>query len=141
MREEVIRRLTDELRKSRSPNDKIVIISEIQSLEACRRKTYPGHFAFDQVNGDNDPTASMTSALLISSIDKRIPFTPLTQAERIEIFKLAKRGLFHRCGEASKAGMSNADLRSALEKSLGLFGGSGSPNGPSVAASGAGFRI
>jgi hypothetical protein len=69
------------------------------------------------------------------------PSPPLTQAERIEIFKLATRGLVHRYGEQFKAGMSDADLRSALAESLGLFGGSGSPDGPSVAYSGAGFRI
>ncbi len=69
------------------------------------------------------------------------PSPPLTQAERIEIFKLATRGLVHRYGEQFKAGMSDADLRSALAESLGLFGGSGSPDGPSVAYTGAGFRI
>jgi hypothetical protein len=69
------------------------------------------------------------------------PSPPLTQAERIEIFKLATRGLVHHYGEQFKAGMSDVDLRSALAESLGLFGGIGSPDGPSVAYTGAGFRI
>jgi hypothetical protein len=66
---------------------------------------------------------------------------PLTQAERVEIFKFATRGLVHRYGERFKIRMNDADLRSALAESLGLFGGSGSPDGPSVAYTGAGFRI
>jgi hypothetical protein len=69
------------------------------------------------------------------------PSPPLTQAERIEIFKLATRGLVHRFGEQFKAGMNDAELRSALETSLGLFGGSGGPDGPSVSHTGAGLRI
>ena len=69
------------------------------------------------------------------------PSPPLTQAEKTEIFKLATRVLLHRYGAQFRAGMSDDDLRSALAESLGLFGGSGSPDGPSVAYSGAGFRI
>jgi hypothetical protein len=69
------------------------------------------------------------------------PSPPLTHAERTEIFKLATRGLVHRYGDQFKAGMINADLRSALEETLGLFGGSGGPDAPSVAYTGAGVRI
>jgi hypothetical protein len=69
------------------------------------------------------------------------PSPPLTQAERIEVFRLATRGLVHRYGEQFKAGMNEAELRSALETSLGLFGGSGGPDGPSVSHTGAGLRI
>lgn len=69
------------------------------------------------------------------------PSPSLTPAERIEIFKLATRGLVHRYGAQFKAGMTDAELRSALAESLGLFGGSGGPDGPSVAFTGAGLRI
>jgi hypothetical protein len=69
------------------------------------------------------------------------PSPPLTQAERIEIFKLATRGLLHRYEEQFKAGMSDAELRLALAETLGIFGGSGGPNSPSVSFTGAGLRI
>jgi hypothetical protein len=69
------------------------------------------------------------------------PSPPLTQAEKTEIFRLATRGLVHRYGGQFKAGMSDADLRSALAETLGLFGGSGGPNSPSIAHTGAGLRI
>jgi hypothetical protein len=69
------------------------------------------------------------------------PSPPLTHVERTEIFKLATRGLVHRYGDQFKAGMTDADLRSAMAEALGLFGGSGGPDGPTVAYTGAGFRI
>jgi Protein of unknown function (DUF3768) len=55
-RKEVIRRLNDELRTSRSPNGKIVMTSGIQSLGAVAiAKLVQAIAAFDQFNGDNDP--------------------------------------------------------------------------------------
>jgi Protein of unknown function (DUF3768) len=55
-RKEVIRRLNDELRTSRSPKGKIVMTSGIQSLGAVAiAKLVQAIAAFDQFNGDNDP--------------------------------------------------------------------------------------
>lgn len=66
---------------------------------------------------------------------------PLTDADRIEIFKLATGSLVHWFGDRFTTGMTDHELASALEISLGIFGGSGGPNRPSIVFTGSGLRI
>ena len=65
----------------------------------------------------------------------------LTQAERAEVFRLATRSLMTRYEDELAAGMSDAELKEALEKVLGIFGGSGGPGRLGVTFTGSGLRI
>ncbi len=69
------------------------------------------------------------------------PSLPLTSLERIEVFKLATKGLVKWYGNSFASGMSDAELKVALEQVLGIFGGSGGPGRLSVCFKGAGLRI
>ena len=66
---------------------------------------------------------------------------PLNQRERIEVFKLATKGLVNLYGDRFASGMSNAELKAALEQVLGIFGGSGGPDRLSVCFKGSDLRI
>ncbi len=69
------------------------------------------------------------------------PTNPLTRQECIEVFKLATSGLVKRYGDRFASGMSDAELKVALEQVLGIFGGNGGPDRPSICFKGAGLRI
>ncbi len=69
------------------------------------------------------------------------PTDPLTRQERIEVFKLATAGLVKRYGDRFASGMSDAELKAALDQVLGIFGGCGGPDRPSICFKGAGLRI
>ena len=66
---------------------------------------------------------------------------PLTEADKVMIFKLATASLPRRYGETIKSGMSDEDLSNALQSVLGIFGGSGGPGRPSISFTGSGLRI
>ena len=66
---------------------------------------------------------------------------PLSEADRVMIFKLATASLPKRYGEAIKTGMSDEELSNALQSVLGIFGGSGGPDRPSISFAGSGLRI
>lgn len=66
---------------------------------------------------------------------------PLSEADKIEVFKIATRSLVEWFGDGIKAGMTNQNLAIALEASLGIFGGSGGPGQLNVAFTGSGVRI
>ena len=66
---------------------------------------------------------------------------PLTQADKVLIFKLATKGFADRNRDAIVRGMLDEELRSALEFSLGIFGGSGGPGRPSISHKGSGLKI
>lgn len=66
---------------------------------------------------------------------------PLTNADRLEIFRIATGSLVHCHGEKLKSGMTDAELEAALANTLGIFGGSAGPGKPSVSFAGAGLRI
>ncbi len=70
-----------------------------------------------------------------------LPDKPLSNEDRIEVFKIATRSLVHRHGDKFKVGMSTEELEHALEKSLGIFGGSGSIDRLNVSHKGAGLKI
>ncbi len=65
----------------------------------------------------------------------------LSRKGRIEVFHLATKSLLRRYGDRFKSGMSDEELRSALETCLGIFGGSGGPDRLSVAYRGSGLKI
>lgn len=65
----------------------------------------------------------------------------LSEADRLEIFRIATRGLVHWHGDQMKSGMTDAELEAALVTSLGIFGGCAAPGKPSVSFAGAGLRI
>jgi hypothetical protein len=69
------------------------------------------------------------------------PPRPLTKADEIEVFKLATKGLPQHCGDRLKTGMTDTELKSALENTLGIFGGSGGPKRLSITFQGAGLKI
>ena len=66
---------------------------------------------------------------------------PLTEADKVMIFKLATASLPRRYSDAINAGMSDEDLSNALQSVLGIFGGSGGPGRPSISFTGSGLRI
>lgn len=66
---------------------------------------------------------------------------PLTEADKLEIFRIATRSLVHWHGDQMKSGMTDPELEAALETSLGIFGGCAAPGKPSVSFAGAGLRI
>ena len=65
----------------------------------------------------------------------------LTEADKIEIFKLATRGLQKRYAEQIRSGMTDGELDAALASVLGIFGGSGGPDRFSISHAGNGLRI
>lgn len=69
------------------------------------------------------------------------PAVPLSQADRLEVFKSATSGLMRHCGGKQQTGMTDAELGAALEMTLGVFGGSGGPDKLSVTFQGAGLKI
>jgi hypothetical protein len=60
----------------------------------------------------------------------------LTAEDKMEVFKIATRGLVHHFGDQFEAGMTDKELRAALEVALGIFGGSGGPDCLSVSYKG-----
>lgn len=66
---------------------------------------------------------------------------PPTEAEKEMIFRKATASFQVRYAAAIEKGMSDADLEAALNSVLGIFGGSGGPDQPSIAFSGRGLRI
>jgi|GEM_PF-1134061 len=66
---------------------------------------------------------------------------PLTEADKVMIFKLATASLPRRYGDAIEAGMSDEELSNALHSVLGIFGGSCGPGRPSISFAGSGLRI
>ncbi|MEM5471931.1 hypothetical protein WNZ14_09370 [Hoeflea sp. AS60] len=66
---------------------------------------------------------------------------PLSEADKEMIFRKATSGFPLRFKEEIENGMSDADLKTALESVLGIFGGSGGPDQPSIAFAGTGLRI
>ena len=69
------------------------------------------------------------------------PFEPPSRQERIEAFNLATKGLVKLYGNCFASGMSNTELKAALQNVLGIFGGSGGPGRLSVCFKGYGLRI
>ena len=65
----------------------------------------------------------------------------LTQTERAEVFRLATRSLVNWYADEMGAGMNDAELKAALERALGIFGGSGARGCLHVTYTGAGLRI
>ena len=65
----------------------------------------------------------------------------LTEADKVMIFKLATASLPRRYGNAIKSGMSDEEVSNALQSVLGIFGGSGGPDRPSISFAGSGLRI
>jgi hypothetical protein len=66
---------------------------------------------------------------------------PLSEADKEMIFRKATAGLPLRYAAAIETGMSDAELDTALKSVLGIFGGSGGPDQPSIAYAGSGLRI
>lgn len=69
------------------------------------------------------------------------PFEPLSRQERMEVFNLATKGLVKLYGNRFASGMSNKELKAALQNVMGIFGGSGGPGRLSVCFKGPGLRI
>jgi hypothetical protein len=67
--------------------------------------------------------------------------TRLTEAEREAIFRIATGGFAKRYESRIAAGMTDSELHDALAEALGVYGGSGGPDKPSVEFTGAGLRI
>ncbi len=65
----------------------------------------------------------------------------LTEADKVMIFKLATASLPRRYSQAIKTGMSDEELATALQKVLGIFGGSGGPGRPLISFAGPSLRI
>ena len=74
-------------------------------------------------------------------MENHSPSPPLTNAEKLVVFKLATQSFPKRYAEAIKVGMTDEELESALKQYLGIFGGSGGPNRLSVAFQGSGLKI
>ena len=66
---------------------------------------------------------------------------PFTEADKELAFRLATRSLPRRYAEQIKTGMTDAQLEEALKEVLGIFGGSGGPDRPSITFTGSGLRI
>lgn len=66
---------------------------------------------------------------------------PLSEADKEMIFRKATAGLARKYAEAIENGMSDTELEAALKSVLGIFGGSGGPDQPSIAYAGSGLRI
>ncbi len=66
---------------------------------------------------------------------------PLSQSDRIEVFRIATRSLVYWHGDKFKDGMTDKELEAALVSSLGTFGGSGSRDRLYISFKGAGLKI
>lgn len=66
---------------------------------------------------------------------------PLTEADRLEVFRIATQSLVTWFAADIETGMTDQQLAKALESSLGIFGGSSGPDRLSVAHTGSGLRI
>ncbi len=66
---------------------------------------------------------------------------PLTEAEKAEVFHMATRALPERHKKQIRAGMSDAELTSALEAVPGIWGGSCGPGRLNVIHQAVGLRI
>jgi hypothetical protein len=66
---------------------------------------------------------------------------PLSESDKIMIFKLATASLPRRHGDAINSGMSDEELSNALHSILGIFGGSGGPDRPSISFAGSSLRF
>ena len=69
------------------------------------------------------------------------PDRPLSEADKEMVFRKATVGLPRRYAAAIENGMSDAELETTLKSVLGIFGGSGGPNQPSIAYAASGLRI
>ena len=67
--------------------------------------------------------------------------TSLSRADRELIFREATKGFVHRYGDRFAGGMSDGELWKALQEVLGIFGGSGGPDRPSITYQGSGLKI
>ena len=65
----------------------------------------------------------------------------LSPSDRELIFREATKTFVHRYSDRFQDGMSDGELWRALQESLGIFGGSGGPDRPSVTYQGAGLKI
>lgn len=65
----------------------------------------------------------------------------LTQADKAMIFKLATASLPRRFADQIKQGMTDEELEAALKDVLGIFGGSGGPDRPSITFTRSGLKI
>ena len=66
---------------------------------------------------------------------------PLSEHDRLEIFRIATKGILKRYAKEIAKGMTDGELKLALEDVLGIFGGSGGPDSFSVTFTGYGLRI
>ncbi len=66
---------------------------------------------------------------------------PLSDVDRVEVFRIATSGFERRYGHRIAEGMTDEELEKALSEVLGIFGGSGGPDRLSVTFKGAGLRI
>ena len=73
----------------------------------------------------------------MARLDKR----PLTETDKERFFKIATASLSNRCAKEIGGGMTDDQLADALNATLGIFGGSGGPDRPSVSFTGSGLRI
>jgi len=69
------------------------------------------------------------------------PARSLSEADRVEVFRIATKGFERRYGHRFAEGMTNKELDNALTEILGIFGGSGGPNRLSVTFKGSGLCI
>lgn len=69
------------------------------------------------------------------------PVQELSREDKEVIFRQATRSLVHWYGDRFENGMTDYELTSALEHALGIMGGSGGPDIPSVTFKGAGLKI
>ncbi len=65
----------------------------------------------------------------------------LSRHDKCEVFRLATRGFASRYQNRFAEGMDDNELENALKNSLGIFGGSGSPNRLSITYQSAGLKI
>lgn len=66
---------------------------------------------------------------------------PLSPTDRLAVFKEATKGFRKRHQHQIKVGMADDELKTALEMTLGIFGGSGGPDRLSISFQGAGLKI
>ena len=66
---------------------------------------------------------------------------PLSDADRVEVFRIATSSFQRRYGHQFAEGMTDEELEKALAEVLGIFGGSGGPDRLSVTFKGSGLRI
>lgn len=74
-------------------------------------------------------------------MENHSPSPPLSNAEKLEVFKLATQSFPKQNADAIKRGMTDEELEIALKQCLGIFGGSGGPDRLSITYQGAGLKI